>query len=140
MLYSDDFLIKRLVSKMSNSTQRFVVKNPQSKRLNRKTFFSNFESCCKHINRDSNLVKNYIDICFNVPSSVLKNGTLVIEKMYTQFEIEKVFEEYIKEYVLCPEEKCKSGNTEIIRDNKLTFLVCKVCHAKQSKKLCEVKF
>lgn len=131
MLYSDDYLIERIVGKLSQGKTKFVAKQPKSERKNRKTFFTNFVECCKNVNRDIEFVKTFYENNLGVSMSITGDGSLMINKMYNEKEISEVYVRFLKEYVICPQ--CGSGNTEMIRDDRLAFLMCNSCKSKQSK-------
>ena len=132
-LYDTEFLLERLFDKLeSNKSQRFMAVKPISIKQNRKTHITNFDAFCKSIKRDPNTVKTYIEEQLAKDSSITLNGTLIINRIYHQHEIDKVFVSYIKTFVLCAESKCGSGNTEFIKENRITYLVCKVCNSKKA--------
>jgi len=131
MLYSDDYLIDRIVGKLSQSKTRFVIRPPKSERKNKKTYVTNFTECCKSANRDAEFVKTFYENTLGVSSSISGDGTLIINKMYNEKEVIDVFATFLKEYVICSQ--CGSGNTEMIRDNRLPFLMCNACKSKKSK-------
>jgi len=68
----------------------------------------------------------------NLTSSILSTGILSIDKFYQDKDILTTITKFINAYVICPEPKCKSGKTEIIKSGKLYFLTCKTCYAKKS--------
>jgi translation initiation factor 2 subunit 2 len=43
-----------------------------------------------------------------------------------------LFEIYVKDYLECP--TCKSPDTKIEKENRISFLVCEACGAKSSLK------
>lgn len=132
-IYEDDYLLERLFDKLeSNKSQKLVAVKPKSIKQNKKTHITNFVEFCKSINREPNSVKIYIDERLAKDSSISSTGVLIINKIYHQHEIDKDFMAYIKEYVLCPEIKCGSGNTNIIKENRITYLLCNSCHSKKA--------
>lgn len=133
ILYSDEFLLDRLYKKIEGKTsQKYIVTKPISEKKNRKTFIINFGAVCTSLRRELNALKTYIETELQIDTSIMENNVLVINKIYQQSDIEKVISRFIKTYVLCSEPKCGSGNTEIIKENRISYLVCKVCCSKKA--------
>ena len=131
--YSDEFLLNRIFSKLEETKRKkLIVEKLIIEKKNRKTFVTNFISFCDSTKRDSNSVKLYIETDLQIKTSLMENGTLIINKVYPIGDIEKVFERYAKTYVICAEPKCSSGNTEIIRQNRINYIFCHTCKSKKS--------
>jgi translation initiation factor 2 subunit 2 len=62
--------------------------------------------------------------------SINQDGGLVITGMFKQPGLLKIFTNYIKEYVTCKE--CNSCDTEIIKENRITYLKCNKCLSKKA--------
>eukprot|EP00733_Pompholyxophrys_punicea_P002433 Pompholyxophrys_punicea_v1_NODE_1896_length_516_cov_1.253796.p1 type:complete len:141 gc:universal NODE_1896_length_516_cov_1.253796:37-459(+) len=136
-LYTIDFLLDRLFEKLESDkkdSKKFTSKKPKIVIQNRKTIITNFAELCNIFNRDMNTVKSYIDNELKVTSSIFgdENDMLQINNIYKPSHIEEVLMKYIKTHVVCSEPKCCSGNTEIIREDRLVFLKCNSCHSKKS--------
>ena len=133
VLYDDSFLLERIFSKLQeNKSQKLIVEKPETTRQNRKTFFTNFTSFCDSVKRNHSAVEAFIKSELQVETSVMGNGILCINKIYQQQDIEKVCKNYIKSYVICSEQRCGSGNTEIIKEGRINFLVCNVCKSRKA--------
>ena len=131
-IYDDNFLLTRLFTKLeTNKKQKLVITKTQTKKQNRKTFVTNFSAICQSLKRTDITVKNFIENAIERSTSIMENGSLVIPGKFEQAEIEKIFTDYVRSNVLCQEEKCLSGNTEIIKDSRVTYLVCKTCKSKK---------
>jgi translation initiation factor 2 subunit 2 len=132
-IYDEHYLLERLFEKLEqNKPQRLIAVKPKSEKINRKTHVTNFEIFCNSVKRDINSVKNYIDEQLDKNSSISSTGVLIIDRIYHQYEIDKVFMSYITSYVLCSEPKCGSGNTQLIKENRLTYLFCNTCNCKKA--------
>ena len=133
VLYDDSFLFERIFSKLqANKSQKLIVEKPATTKKNRKTFFTNFISFCDSIKRSQSAVETFIKNELQIETSVMENGTLCINKIYQQQDIEKVCKNYIKSYVLCSEQRCGSGNTEIKKEGRINYLVCNVCKSRKA--------
>lgn len=59
-------------------------------------------------------------------------GSLIFDNRCNENEIKKHYIAYIKEFVMCKEGTCGSGSTEIVKDNRVIYLVCKSCNSKRA--------
>lgn len=131
--YSDEFLLHRIFSKLEETKRKkLVVEKLIIEKKNGKTFVTNFLSFCESVKRDANSVQSYIENDLQIKTSLMENGTLIINKVYPAGDIEKTFERYARSYVICAEPKCGSGNTEIIKENRINYIYCHTCKSKKS--------
>jgi translation initiation factor 2 subunit 2 len=131
-LYKTDFLIKRLFDKLENvERKRFKLPKIVMQKLNKKIFIVSFLDLCKTLNRDSHHFKLHLEKELNTTSSITADGNLLFNTIYPQDEIRKHIESYVLKYVICSEQ-CLSGDTEIIKNDRITFLHCKTCNSRRS--------
>jgi len=116
-----------------NNIKKVFVK-PEIKSHNRKTFIINFIKYCESINREPEKVKNFLEKELGTTSSIVSENSLDNEKSGLRFSstfkvtvVMSSITNYMKEYVLC--KLCKSGNTEIKKIDKITFVCCNNCKA-----------
>lgn len=103
---------------------------PTIEKQHTKTIVHNFEKVCKAMNRAPEHVKNFIEKQLNVKSSVTGTGALLLVKAYPPKDIEKLFtQQYVQTYVRCA---CKSFKTSLIKENKITYMVCDGCKSKNA--------
>jgi translation initiation factor 2 beta subunit (eIF-2beta)/eIF-5 len=131
-LYTDDYLIDRICKNINKTGTKLSLKKPIIQRKNGKTLIINFPDLHKSLNRSCEELKDYLDNEMNLTSSILSTGILSIDKFYQDKDILATITKFINAYVICPELKCKSGKTEIIKSGKLYFLTCRTCNAKKS--------
>lgn len=133
--YELDFLLKRAYSEIENIQQKnksdkLLLSRPEVTFANKRTFIKNFKDLSQRLNRKDLEIKAFFDAELNAPSSIDGNGMLVIQGRFRQNGIQKVLTNYIKQYLLCSE--CKSTDTEIIKENRITFMQCKKCRSKKA--------
>ena len=134
VLYTDEYLLNRLFGKLDAPNKPKAVLMPQIDRKNRKTQFVNFTAFCESIKRDEQTIKKFIEMELNTTSSVLPSGGLLIDRMdktTTEGEMQIMLMRYMTEFILCHEKKCKSNNTQIVKDGRITYLVCNQCCSKK---------
>jgi len=111
--------------------RRFVMKPPQVIRLgSKKSGFVNFMEICKLMHRAHDHVLNYIFTELGTSGQLDGTKTLVLKGRYQQKQMESVLRRYIREYVTC--HTCKSPDTILSRENRLFFMTCETCGARQS--------
>lgn len=133
-LYDDDFLIQRALDKLEGKqAKKFTIKPPQVKTQNKKTFVANFKEICQAMNRDEEMLRNFFEKQLNKGTgdvTLSATSVLTIAKSYSQKDVETVLRDFAKKYVICKEQKCGSGTTELVKENRITYLVCVSCNCK----------
>ena len=97
---------------------------------NKKTTITNFTAICYKLNRNVNDVKKYFENEMQIISNINGSGGLVITGMFREPQLMKVFSNYIKDFVKCTE--CKSCDTEIIKENRITYNSCNKCKSRKA--------
>lgn len=131
--YDIDYLINRAyseITKLKQKTKSAFIK-PEIISHNRKTYITNFIKFCESIDRDSNIVKKYLEKELSVQTSIVGESNLTDEKSGLKIDVQlkatnvlNVISSFMKEYVLC--KNCK-GSTKIEKRDKITYNVCSNC-------------
>lgn len=131
MTYTEEYLIERLYEKLNQreKTTRVSFLLPTIVRENGKTIFVNFEQFCNACRRSMNHLSDFIKKSMNVELSISGKNELIINGSYDIVHIKKHLENYGKTYVICS--SCKSGNTDIIKEDRLIYLICNNCMCKK---------
>lgn len=132
-LYTTEYLVERLYTELKNHTnanKKLMLNKPDIKSANKRTFITNFKDICGRLNRNIDDVKNHFEkeLCTTV--TINQDGGLVITGVFKQAGVMKVLDTYIKDYVTCKE--CKSCDTVIVKENRITFLKCNKCLSKKA--------
>jgi translation initiation factor 2 beta subunit (eIF-2beta)/eIF-5 len=133
-IYTDEYLLNRLFSKLNAKTQKSSALKPDLERKNGKVMFINFCAFCESIERDQQSVKKFIEVELKKDSSILPSGALIIDKSdksTTDDKLMIMLERYMTRFVLCQEKNCKAM-TEIVKEDRITYLICKQCHSKKA--------
>ncbi len=96
-----------------------------------KTFLRNFSEFPKVLRRDPDKVLQYLSKEFAVPAERIGDKAMFIGKRDPD-DFTRLFQIYVKDYLECP--TCKSPDTKIIKENRISFLVCEACGAKSTLK------
>lgn len=131
MEYSLIFMLERAYNKINevNNSERIKIKRPETYVSNRKMYISNFQEMSKIIDREPEKLKNFYYDQLKIDVSIIGSGEMKIDKRVNKIVIDKIYDSYIRKYVMC--KSCKSLRTNIVKDNKLrlTYIVCKDCNS-----------
>lgn len=121
---AQDLLPKRL-----EKYERFEVPRAQIVVAGRKTAFLNFKEVCDALNRDPHLLLKFLTKEMATLASI-DGGRAVFQGVFRQDSIANLLNTYIQRYVVCP--VCKRPDTRIVKEKRLSFLVCEACGARSS--------
>lgn len=136
MLARTDYekLLKRIqdkVSKNKSETTRFELPLVDVMWEGQRTFLRNFSEFPKVLRRDPDKVLQYLSKEFAVPAERVGEKAIFIGKREPQ-DFTRLFKIYVKDYVECP--TCKSPDTRIEKEKRISFLICEACGAKSTLK------
>lgn len=125
--YTTEDLVKRAYSILSNrEKKKLKLVPPEIIIKDRKTIITNFDIFCQSINRDRNIVKNYLDKETNFASSFFGDTYQVkIDTILRGPLVKNILTVFIKSYVICAD--CKSYDTQLIRQKRNTYTQCLTC-------------
>ena len=132
-IYSYDELLYRLHNKKTSDDSNKKISLPSLKviKKNRLSVISNFKSIAEKLNRPIEHIKDYINTETGANSSINNQGQLLIQGIYNEAKCESLMRNYIREFVMC--KQCKGIDSNLIKEDGLTFLECNKCFAKTSK-------
>lgn len=133
--YSTDFMLKKLLGNFDTGTKKFKLVKPIFLRQNKKTIIVNFSSVCKSINREIESVRYFFEKELAMTSddvTVSAIGELILTGSHADTNLIKHLEDYLLTYVMCSEKGCGSGNTELSKENRILWLLCKKCNCKKA--------
>lgn len=117
------------VKQVDSSSSRFEIPKVEGHFEGKKTILTNFSSIASHIRRKPEHFQKFI--LKELAASGQKEGDrLVLNLKVPSAKINQKIEQYVKEFVLCKE--CGKPDTELIKQDRLTFIHCLACGAKHS--------
>jgi len=131
--YSEEFLLERLYNTIGENgiKGKIIMPKPVSSLLNRKTYLDNFLEIQQKIERKH--VPDLMEFLKNelsTDATINGENKLVLSGIFRGPSFEKAIKNYCMQYVQCL--SCKSGNTEIIKEEKIVFMNCKNCKCKKA--------
>lgn len=109
---------------------RVSVTVPIVARRTRKTLWTNFQQSCKNFNRHPNHVRDFFLAELGTTGNLDGDGALVINGRFNAKHLESLQMKYINHYILC--RNCKATNTELKKENRMYFVVCRTCGSTRS--------
>ena len=90
---------------------------------------SNFSEFPKVLRREPDKVLQYLSKEFAVPAERLGDKAMFVGRRAPD-DFTRLFQIYVKDYVECP--TCKSPDSKIVKENRISFLICEACGAKST--------
>lgn len=117
------------VKKVDSSGERFRIPKIEGHFEGKKTALTNFFQIASHIRRDPEHFQKFL--LKELATSGQKEGDkFILNNKIPSAKINPKIERYVKEFVLC--EECGKPDTEILKEDRLSFLHCLACGAKHS--------
>jgi len=132
-IYNYQILLERVYSSMTTEDRKKISKKITAPIISRigpkKIVWSNFNECCISINREKDLVQQYVLCELGTEGSIDGNSYFIIKGNYNQKNIENLVRKYVLLYVQCA--PCRSIDTYLNKDQstRLNFLICNDCKA-----------
>ncbi len=124
-------LLKNIQDKVSQtktgSTSRFELPKVDIMWQGNRTFFRNFSEFPKILRRDPEKLLQYLSKEFATPAQFGGDKAVFVGKK-DPHEFAALLNRYLKEYVECP--TCKSPDTRVEKENRVTLLKCEACGAR----------
>ncbi|MCZ2856674.1 MAG: translation initiation factor IF-2 subunit beta [Candidatus Bathyarchaeota archaeon] len=125
-------LLKRARSQLPPDVlerKRFEVPKPRSITIGMKTIIRNFKDICDALNRDPQHLLRYLSREM-ATAGTLSGSRAVFQGRFRYDTIERLVQHYTVVFVTCP--VCKRPDTKIVKEKRLSFMVCEACGAKSS--------
>jgi len=128
-------LLKRIQDNLSDTrkqkTTRFELPPVDVMWEGQRTFLRNFAEFPKVLRRDPDKVLQYLSKEFAVPAQKMGEKAMFVGKRHPD-DFTRLFQIYVTDYVECP--TCKSPDTKIVKEKRISFLICEACGAKSTMK------
>ena len=126
-------LLKRIEKNLSKDTQandvRFELPPVYVMWEGQRTFFRNFAEYPKIMRRDPDKLLQYLSKEFAVPAERVGDSAIFVGKRDPD-DFTRLLKIYVSDYIECP--TCKSPDTKIEKEKRISFLICEACGAKST--------
>jgi len=117
------------VKEVKGSSERFEIPKVEGRVEGTKTIITNFAKICAILRREQRHLEKFLEKELATPGK-MEGDKLVLNRKLNSALINMKIADYANEFVICPE--CKKPDTELVKENRFTFLKCLACGAKKS--------
>ena len=132
MKYNYDELLKRACSQMpevSLKRERLELPRLYVRTIGMRTLISNFKEVADVLNRDPQHILKFLTREM-ATAATFHDTRAVFQGKFKRDSFERLLQRYMESFVICP--VCKRPDTKIVKEKRLSFLVCNACGAKSS--------
>ena len=119
---------KAHLPEIKTSAERFEIPKVTGHIQGVKTVITNFSQICSVIRRDVAELLKYLQRELATPA-ILDGPRLVLGRKLASQLINDKITQFCKNFVLCRE--CGKPDTQLIKEDRITFMKCTACGAKQ---------
>jgi len=132
MGYEYEDLLKRARSQCSevgSKRERLELPKLQYARIGMRTVIYNFKEVAGALNRDAQHFSKFLT--GEMATAATAQGSRVIfQGKFSEDTFSRLIQRYVEGFVNCP--VCHRPDTKIVKEKRLSFLVCEACGAKSS--------
>ena len=132
MSFNYDDLLKRACAQMpevSAKTERLVMPRLNVTTAGMRTTIANFKEVADALDRDPQHILKFLTREM-ATAATLQDSRAIFQGKFREDSFERLLQRYLESYVICP--VCKRPDTRIVKERRLSFLVCHACGAKSS--------
>jgi len=134
MTFNYDELLKRAREQMPEvqaKKERLEMPRIQIQTVGMRTIITNFKEIAETLDRDPQHILKFLTREMATAAS-FHESRAIFQGKFRSDSFERLLQRYLDAYVVCP--VCKRPDTKIVKEKRLTFLVCNACGAKSAVK------
>ena len=132
--YNYDELLRRARSQIPEvgvKSERLEIPRLQYGRIGMRTVIYNFKEAAEALDRDPQHLLKFLTGEMATAATV-QGSRVIFQGKFSEDTFVRLIQRYQESYVTCP--ICKRPDTKIVKEKRLSFLVCQACGAKSSVK------
>ncbi|MEM1563981.1 MAG: translation initiation factor IF-2 subunit beta [Candidatus Bathyarchaeia archaeon] len=132
MKYDYEALLKRARSQLPEVTskrERLEIPSLHYTVVGMRTIVHNFKEIAETLNRDPQHILKFLTSEL-ATAAIMQESRVIFQGKFPRETIERLLQRYMETFVICP--VCKRPDTKIVKEKRLSFLVCEACGAKSS--------
>lgn len=132
MEYDYEKLLKEArsqIPEVASKRERLELPTINSSVIGMRTVFRNFREVVQALNRNPGHLLKFLTREMATAATMQESRVIFKGKFYRE-TFERLIQRYMEQFVTCP--VCKRPDTKIIKEKRLSFLVCEACGAKSS--------
>jgi translation initiation factor 2 subunit 2 len=130
MKYDYDELLKRARSQIPEVTlkrERLEIPRLHHSVIGMRTIIYNFREIAETLNRDPQHMLKFLTREM-ATAATMQESRAIFKGKFGQDTLQRLLQRYVESFLTCP--ICKSPDTKIVKEKRLSFLVCEACGAK----------
>jgi translation initiation factor 2 subunit 2 len=132
MEYDYESLLRRarsLIPDVALKRERLEIPRPYHAVIGMRTLIYNFKELADALDRDPQHVLKFLSGEM-ATAATMQGARAIFQGKFPQDTLERLLKRYVEVFVVCP--ICKRPDTKIVREKRLSFLICKACGARSS--------
>ena len=132
--YSYDELLKRARAQVPEVTlkkERLELPRLFVSMVGMRTTIANFKEVADTLDRDPQHILKFLTREM-ATAATYHDGRAIFQGKFPRDTFERLLQRYMEGFVICP--VCKRPDTKILKEKRLSFIVCNACGAKSSVK------
>lgn len=132
MEYNYDTLLKRARTQLPEVTskrERLELPRLNYARIGMRTVIFNFKETADALDRDPQHLLKYLTGEM-ATAATIQGSRVIFQGKFSEDTFHRLMDRYMETFVVCP--VCKRPDTKIVKEKRLSFLVCEACGARSS--------
>lgn len=132
MKYDYEALLKRARSQfpeISSKRERLEIPKLHYSVIGMRTVIHNFNEIAEILNRNPQHILKFLTAEL-ATAAATQESKAIFQGKFPRETLERLIQRYMETFVVCP--VCKRPDTKIVKEKRLSFLVCEACGAKSS--------
>ena len=132
MKYDYEDLLKRARSQIPeviSKRERLELPRLHHSVIGMRTIIFNFKEIADALNRDPQHLLKFLTGEM-ATAATIQESRAIFKGKFSQQTLERLIQRYMESFVVCP--VCKRPDTKIVKEKRLSFLICEACGAKSS--------
>jgi len=132
MKYDYEELLKRARSQIpdvSSKHERLELPRLRQSVIGMRTIVHNFKEIADALNREPQHLLKYLTREM-ATAATMQEARVIFQGKFSQETLGRLIQRYMENFVVCP--VCKLPDTKIVKEKRLSFLICEACGAKSS--------
>jgi len=114
---------------VSAKKERLEMPRIYSSMVGMRTVISNFKDIAAALDRDPQHILKFLTREM-ATAATFQDGRAIFQGKFRSDVFERLLQRYLESFVTCP--VCKRPDTRVIKEHRLSFLVCNACGAKSA--------
>jgi translation initiation factor 2 subunit 2 len=132
MKYDYEELLKRARSQIpdvSSKHERLELPRLRQSVIGMRTVIYNFKEIADALNREPQHLLKYLTREM-ATAATMQESRVIFQGKFSSETLGRLIQRYMENFVVCP--VCKLPDTKIVKEKRLSFLICEACGAKSS--------